>query len=678
MPIQTIPVAVSVDDADVGYTGATYPPVDTVASSTTRATILCRNNFTTVAPSYRLSNGLFRFDTSAIPSTATINSATFRFYLSTRTVNNTPMRYVGEPYVWGTLGTEDYSTAPGSTGWSIDAATLVVGQRNDVAVAATAITKAGITELRTGIILDVTPTANNQINIMSKDGFDADAGVTVGGIAPTLIVDYTEAATTPVIRNATVTLTETSTLNSNSTRERRAGVDAAMSSDVVEAPTRERFNASSISSSSDLVLQEMRHRFRSLAIAVESGMALHTIVERARAAGINVDTNIVPTAAAFGDVLASLTITMESGVGAQAIREKASALGITFSTSTVLDAARERTREVLLSGETSLDSIVGITTRYRGIDSIVGTAVTAQQVIDKISGASLAVATQLLSGATRELPVGILLAQGSEMTFNQGGFPTNDPYPGAGASPSGYVEVHKYRATNITSDSNLIASIGAMMDVLATVGIDTSTLTTIAAVINKSREIGLNVDTSMSAQMVRERALELGIGVDTGMSVEALRERFRKLTEQLSTDFNMQTIRERLREVGISGGTVVEVNTGRTISAALSVDTGSVIETLAQRWRYPTIQIVGSTETIILTGYSEYIKPGMRIAVRQLIKSGDAYVRQSADIDVAGIRYRVNTDASVSQPAQAAATEVRHLIVADVDDNGNVTAVEEI
>lgn len=196
MAIATIPVSTGANDADYGYTGATWPPNTAVASSTSRTTILARKSFTT---QYLISDGYLAFDTSSIPAGATINSVTLRFYLSARNIANSPT-LVGEAFNWDNVagpGSADYAQDVGSTALSVPVANLTNGARNDVAVSAGALTRAGVTKLRLGLSVAGTPTGNNQCNMMSKDGFDADQASTTptpNAIAPTLIVDYTVAA----------------------------------------------------------------------------------------------------------------------------------------------------------------------------------------------------------------------------------------------------------------------------------------------------------------------------------------------------------------------------------------------------------------------------------------------------------------------------------------------------
>lgn len=479
-----------------------------------------------------------------------------------------------------------------------------------------------------------------------------------------------------IVKNASVTLDSSNAMNIDGARDKVVEVSANMASDVAESSLRERVQTTTITSGSDLVLADITQRFRTISIAVESGLDLATIVERARAVGISLDTNVVDTVQAVRETLASIGIVLDTGTDIDAVIENLSQVGITFSTDTILDYSRERTRETLLTGDSTLDNIVGTRVRTMQMTDILDSSLTASRVIDRVAGTSLALATAILSNSARIM----------------------------------------YREATINTGSFMQANVGAVMVILAQAGIDTTTLTTIDSVIEKSKEIGLNFTTDMSVAEVRERARELGITTSSTLTLDTIRERLTGLSESLTSDVSIQSVRETARNVGISldtqliastgvlrtvlasltmqlatapsaeavidkarevgvhfesnltlqeardklnsvgidGDSTVEIVAGRVRATGLAVQTGSVIEALAQRWRHPTVNILGSTETIVFYEPIEYIKPGVTIQIRQLVKSDEV---------------------SVKYPTEVTTTKVRQLIVADVQDN-EITVIE--
>lgn len=98
------------DDGHVYGQGASYPPSAT-GFNITATDFRNRNNW--VDPTFTVSLGMVRFDTSGIPDTATVTAATLKLYAIT--LDDTDNRnFQCEYYTGWPIGTEDYTTSPGN------------------------------------------------------------------------------------------------------------------------------------------------------------------------------------------------------------------------------------------------------------------------------------------------------------------------------------------------------------------------------------------------------------------------------------------------------------------------------------------------------------------------------------------------------------------------------------
>jgi len=167
-----------VDGRAMGTASATYPPVSPGYDNSGPSLDMIR----------WLDSGLFGlyvsvlgFDTSAIPDTATINSATLQLYLTSN--EHTDGRYlVGEYFDYGAgVDAADYSsTAPGSPILSKAQTALTTSAYNDLPISdLSGVSKTGTTKLRL-TLSGGQPTGRNWVSANSSRGT----------YAPKLLVDY--------------------------------------------------------------------------------------------------------------------------------------------------------------------------------------------------------------------------------------------------------------------------------------------------------------------------------------------------------------------------------------------------------------------------------------------------------------------------------------------------------
>jgi hypothetical protein len=94
--VTPILVAASGDDAHYGYEGPAHPRTTSDALNTSDTIgVLQRNSFS--SSTYRIIHGFLRFDTSIIPTDATINSITLQVYINATRSANSP-NWVGALY----------------------------------------------------------------------------------------------------------------------------------------------------------------------------------------------------------------------------------------------------------------------------------------------------------------------------------------------------------------------------------------------------------------------------------------------------------------------------------------------------------------------------------------------------------------------------------------------------
>lgn len=166
-------------------TDATYQAPRLVASTTT-------NQF---AALYR---AIWLFDTSAIPADATINSATLRLYCTAKTTGlGTPeLDIVGSNPASNTaVANADYGNVNTTVHGSIAGASVSTSAYNDITLATTAITKAGITKLGGRLNWDTDNSFTGSWSSGAGSGFTLVCADN-GSNKPELVVVYTAAGGT--------------------------------------------------------------------------------------------------------------------------------------------------------------------------------------------------------------------------------------------------------------------------------------------------------------------------------------------------------------------------------------------------------------------------------------------------------------------------------------------------
>jgi hypothetical protein len=165
----TFNLAASGDDGDLRLTGAGYPPVGTVAASSSGNFVTAGRRF--VFGGYDVFNGLMRFDTSAIPDGATVTGATLRLQVTGKQ-NADARNLVAEWYDGANwpIDAGDYalgSSANALAGSAI--AQIVVGSQNDFALSGLgSLSKTGFSGLRLQVD-GGQPSGDNYVQIASFD-----------------------------------------------------------------------------------------------------------------------------------------------------------------------------------------------------------------------------------------------------------------------------------------------------------------------------------------------------------------------------------------------------------------------------------------------------------------------------------------------------------------------------
>ena len=185
-PGSITPTTTGTSDGHVGRVGASFPPdagTNIQSDAATTATAQCSFN----GLSYLWYNILLRFDTSAIPDTATITSATLSFFGLTTNSNSASLK-IGY-YAWSPSmsGSADYSSLPDDSALAATTlASLSTGNNTLNLQGLSNISKTGYTGLRFYVYTAATPTGINSLLINTGEA---------GSNVPTLTVNYSDGGT---------------------------------------------------------------------------------------------------------------------------------------------------------------------------------------------------------------------------------------------------------------------------------------------------------------------------------------------------------------------------------------------------------------------------------------------------------------------------------------------------
>lgn len=169
-------------DAYIYSSGSSYPPSGGPARVTTSSSIYVARSYNSSSSNpYTVNVGLLKFDTSALPDSAVIQSAVLRIYATTvKRANNRNFR--GEWYAWDGTNTDyvlDGST--GITAFDISMSGLVIAT-NDIPLSNLVVNTTGDTFLRLHITGGVPSNTNYILFAATRDTSYPEA---------TLVVTYT-------------------------------------------------------------------------------------------------------------------------------------------------------------------------------------------------------------------------------------------------------------------------------------------------------------------------------------------------------------------------------------------------------------------------------------------------------------------------------------------------------
>lgn len=200
MPQAVIPVTVGTQDSDVLRSSTTSIATAAAAANVWtpgNTSVRCAYQFN--SPNYQIFNGLLSFDTSSIPTGATVTGATLRFYSQNTTIWTDgvalALAVVADWQPWTGAATTDWANPPGTTAYGPSSYTnFAVNTQYDLVLAgyATGVVPGATTRLRLGISTNGgAPTGLNRLTLESFEG------TTPGAVEPTLIVDYIIDSTPP-------------------------------------------------------------------------------------------------------------------------------------------------------------------------------------------------------------------------------------------------------------------------------------------------------------------------------------------------------------------------------------------------------------------------------------------------------------------------------------------------
>jgi hypothetical protein len=184
----TISIAANGDDGYVQKSAAAWAPNGSVTTNTTGIATQCNADLVTTTYTHRVI--LLRFDTSALPDTATITSAVLRVFSRADTWFDTDSRNLLGDYVsdWSAIDSTDYIEPETLTGSAFSADITSLGHANaDIDITLTSpdanISKTAYTAFKIGVS-GGTPTGRNGFGFAALDHATQTE--------PRLVIDYTE------------------------------------------------------------------------------------------------------------------------------------------------------------------------------------------------------------------------------------------------------------------------------------------------------------------------------------------------------------------------------------------------------------------------------------------------------------------------------------------------------
>lgn len=168
----TFPITASANDDLISRQGAAYPPTDAPTRAPSSTTVNAHRS--KISTTYRLSNMLMKFDTSALPNTARVLSAVLRAYVSVR--NSVDALNFSLDWYLFDGSDNDWTSTPGTNALAgIAIASLTLGADNDFTLlnATANVNTTGFTGLRGHVSQRASNAAPTDLNQVSIDSFDA-------------------------------------------------------------------------------------------------------------------------------------------------------------------------------------------------------------------------------------------------------------------------------------------------------------------------------------------------------------------------------------------------------------------------------------------------------------------------------------------------------------------------
>jgi hypothetical protein len=176
MPTISFTIGSDVEDGSCYRTGAVYPPADAFVAEDGSLAWAFKHTVNN-----EVDNGFFRWDTSAIPDTATITAADLKVYV-TDTSNADSRSFTGDWYDFGGEPSvlADWAATPSATAFSVTIASITELVINTISLTNpnSNINKGGYTGIRIGISGGA-PTGQNSVSVASFEHADPSAELSV-------------------------------------------------------------------------------------------------------------------------------------------------------------------------------------------------------------------------------------------------------------------------------------------------------------------------------------------------------------------------------------------------------------------------------------------------------------------------------------------------------------------